>query len=180
MGDTRQLSAVEAGNPFKSLQAGGIQTVYLQESRRQKTEDSMKAIALIESGQLENAIQHLDHTGSIHAILSQTHRFQQIADEYLSLTPKQRDRTLLLAGTNAERLELTAKLRQSMQARGELGADVFHFSSLRNRNLTTAQAGYASYYKQGDVLMPSQDYRRQGLVKYQQYRVLSVTQRRTA
>jgi ATP-dependent exoDNAse (exonuclease V) alpha subunit len=28
VGDTRQLSAVEAGNPFKSLQAGGIQTAF--------------------------------------------------------------------------------------------------------------------------------------------------------
>ena len=172
VGDTRQLSAVEAGNPFKSLQAGGIQTAYLEESRRQKTEDLKKAIALIESGQLEKAIQHLDRTGSIHAIPSQTHRFQQIADEYLSLNPKQRDQTLLLAGTNAERLELTAKLRQSMQERGELGANGFCFSSLRNRNLTKAQASYASYYKQGNVLVPSQDYKRQGLEKYQQYRVV--------
>ncbi|MEO1792926.1 MAG: AAA family ATPase, partial [Cyanobacteria bacterium J06629_19] len=172
VGDTRQLSAVEAGNPFKSLQAGGIQTTYLEEARRQKTEDLKKAIALIESGQLENAIQHLDRTGAIQAIPLQTHRFQQIADDYLSLHPTQRDRTLLLAGTNAERLALTAKLRQAMQARGELGADVFCFRSLRDRNLTKAQASYASYYEQGDVLVPSQDYKRQGLVKYQQYRVV--------
>ena len=172
VGDTRQLSAVEAGNPFKSLQAGGIQTAYLEESQRQKTEDLKKAIALIESGQLEKAIQHLDRTGAIHAIPSKTHRFQQIADEYLSLNPKQRDRTLLLAGTNAERLALTAKLRQAMQAQGELGADDFCFSSLRNRNLTKAQASYAIYYEQGDVLVPSQDYKRQGLEKSQQYRVV--------
>ncbi|MEO1394795.1 MAG: MobF family relaxase [Cyanobacteria bacterium J06634_5] len=174
VGDTRQLSAVEAGNPFKSLQAGGIQTAYLEESRRQKTEDLKKAIALIESGQLENAIQHLDQTGAIQAIPSQAQRFQQIVDDYLSLEPRQRDRTLLLAGTNAERLALTAKLRQAMQERGELGADVFCLRSLRNRNLTTAQASYASYYEQGDVLVPSQDYKRQGLVKYQHYRVVEI------
>ena len=100
------------------------------------------------------------------------HCLQQIADDYLSLNSEQRDRTLILAGTNAERLELTAKLRQAMQEGGELGADIFCFSSLRNRNLTTTQAGYASYYEQGDVLVPSQDYKRQGLEKYQQYRVV--------
>jgi len=33
VGDTRQLSAVEAGNPFRSLQAGRIITAYLETHR---------------------------------------------------------------------------------------------------------------------------------------------------
>ena len=44
VGDIRQLSAVEAGNPFKSLQMAGIQTAYLEESRRQKTEALRAAV----------------------------------------------------------------------------------------------------------------------------------------
>ena len=42
VGDTRQLSAVEAGNPFKSLQQAGIQTAYLNESQRQKDSPQLK------------------------------------------------------------------------------------------------------------------------------------------
>jgi ATP-dependent exoDNAse (exonuclease V) alpha subunit len=37
VGDTRQLSAVEAGNPFKSLLAGGIAIAHLDENLRQQT-----------------------------------------------------------------------------------------------------------------------------------------------
>jgi ATP-dependent exoDNAse (exonuclease V) alpha subunit len=172
VGDTRQLSAVEAGNPFKSLQAGGIQTAYLEESRRQKTQELKAAIALIETGQMEQAIQHLEKTGAIHALPEQAQRFQAVAQDYLSLSTAERSRTLLLAGTHAERLALTAKIRQALQTRGELGADTYSITSLRTRDLTTAQATYASYYEPGDVIVPSQDYRSQGLVKYQQYQVV--------
>jgi ATP-dependent exoDNAse (exonuclease V) alpha subunit len=38
VGDTRQLSAVEAGNPFKSLQQAGMATAYLTQSLRQKNQ----------------------------------------------------------------------------------------------------------------------------------------------
>jgi len=172
VGDTRQLSAVEAGNPFKSLQAGGIQTAYLEESRRQKTQDLKKAIALIESGQIENAVQHLEQTGAVQAIPEQAQRLQKVTQDYLRLSAKERSQTLLLAGTHAERLALTAKIRQALHEQGELGADVYTLTSLRAKDLTTAQARYASYYERGDVLVPSQDYKSQGLVKYRQYRVV--------
>lgn len=44
---------------------------------------------------------------------------------------------------------------------------------LRPRNLTTSQSCYASVYELGNILVPSQDYKRQGLVKAQQYTVLA-------
>ncbi|MEL7476503.1 MAG: AAA family ATPase, partial [Cyanobacteria bacterium J06555_12] len=172
VGDTRQLSAVEAGNPFKSLQAGGIQTAYLEESRRQKTQELKKAIALLESGQIGQAVQHLEQTGAVQAIPEQAQRFQKITQDYLRLSAKERSQTLLLAGTHAERLALTAKIRQALHEQGELGADAYTLTSLRAKDLTTAQASYASYYERGDVLVPSQDYKSQGLVKYQRYRVV--------
>ena len=37
VGDTRQLSGIEAGNPFKSLQQRGMTTAYLDQSLRQRT-----------------------------------------------------------------------------------------------------------------------------------------------
>ncbi len=47
VGDTRQLAAVEAGNPFRSLQTAGMTIAYLNESRRQKTQDLKTAVALM-------------------------------------------------------------------------------------------------------------------------------------
>ena len=172
VGDTRQLSAVEAGNPFKSLQAGGIQTAYLEESRRQKTQNLKAAVAMIEAGQLEQAIHHLDQTGAIQAISQPDQRFQKITQDYLNLSPKEQRNTLLLAGTHIERLALTTQIRRALQQQNTLGEDTFTLTSLRSRNLTTAQATYASHYQPGDVIVPNYTYKSQGLVKYQQYRVI--------
>ncbi len=41
-------------------------------------------------------------------------------------------------------------------------------------SMTKAQAGYVTVYQPGDVLVPIQDYKKQGLLKGQQYKVVSV------
>ncbi|WP_416676808.1 AAA family ATPase [Egbenema bharatensis] len=56
VGDTRQLSAVEAGNPFKSLQAGGIAIAHLDESLRQQTQELKTAVALIAQDKIVEGI----------------------------------------------------------------------------------------------------------------------------
>jgi hypothetical protein len=52
VGDTRQLSAVEAGNPFKSLQQAGMATAYLTQSLRQKNQQIKSGVDLIAEGKI--------------------------------------------------------------------------------------------------------------------------------
>ena len=52
VGDTRQLSAVEAGNPFKSLQQAGMATAYLTQSLRQKSQQIKAGVDLIAAGEI--------------------------------------------------------------------------------------------------------------------------------
>jgi conjugative relaxase-like TrwC/TraI family protein len=174
VGDTRQLSAVEAGNPFKSLQAGGIQTAFLDESRRQKTAALKQAVKQLATDQVEGAFQTLEGTGMIHDIPSSPDRLQRMAGDYLDLDMKQRDGTLLLAGTNQERLALTALIRSGLQERQQLGRDSFTLASLRRKDMTVAQAGYAAHFDIGDIVIPGQHYKRQGLTKQQTYQVVQV------
>lgn len=178
VGDTRQLSAVEAGNPFKSLQAGGIQTAFLDESRRQKTAALKQAVNLLATDQTEAAFQTLVGAGSIQTIKSPETRLQQVATDYLAQGEEERDQTLLLAGTNQERLALTALIRTGLQAQGQLSTDGFTLTSLRRKDLTQAQAGYAAHYASGDIVTLNQQYKRQGLVKQQPYQVVQVDARR--
>jgi conjugative relaxase-like TrwC/TraI family protein len=174
VGDTRQLSAVEAGNPFKSLQMGGISTAYLDESLRQKTQDLREAVALMAAGQAVESLEKLEQTGAIQEIPDQHERLAQITHDFLSLPQPDRHKTLILAGTNQERLMLTAHIRQALQTEGNLGPDALPLQSLRPKNLTTAQADYAQNYAVGDVLIPGKTYQRQGLEKSQAYRVMSI------
>jgi conjugative relaxase-like TrwC/TraI family protein len=174
VGDTRQLSAVEAGNPFKSLQAGGIQTAFLDESRRQKTAALKQAVNLLATDQVQAAFQTLVGAGAIQTIQSSPVRLQQVATDYLAMGEEERDQTLLLAGTNQERLALTALIRTGLQAQGQLGTDGFTLTSLRRKDMTQAQSGYATHYDTGDIIIVNQPYKRQGLVKQQPYQVIQV------
>jgi ATP-dependent exoDNAse (exonuclease V) alpha subunit len=176
VGDTRQLSAVEAGNPFKSLQAGGITTAYLETHRRQQSKVLRSAVELVAQGQVEDGIELLEQAHCIKELTEADKRSEQIAQDYLSLPTREREKTLILAGTNQERLELTQKIRAGLQVERSLGPDSFILQSLRRKDLTTAQSSYASAYAPGDVLVPVQDYRKQGLYRAEKYTVLTVDQ----
>jgi ATP-dependent exoDNAse (exonuclease V) alpha subunit len=174
VGDTRQLSAVGAGNPFKSLQAGGITTAYLETHRRQQSKVLRSAVELVAQGQVEDGIDLLEQAHCIKELAEAGERSERITQDYLSLPARERERTLILAGTNQERLELTQKIRAGLQVAGGLGSDSFILKSLRRKDLTTAQSSYASAYAPGDVLVPVQDYRKQGLYRAEKYTVLTV------
>ena len=90
------------------------------------------------------------------------HRHQAITLDYLSLTAEARKKTLILSGTNAERLALTAQLRTALQNEGSLGIDTFTLQALRSRDLTAAQMKYACVYEVGDVVVPVRDYHATG------------------
>ncbi|MBD2114979.1 MULTISPECIES: MobF family relaxase [Cyanophyceae] len=174
IGDTRQLSAVEAGNPFKSLQAGGMTTAYLETHRRQQNGVLRSAVELVAQGQVSEGIELLAQARCVKEGSQTQERIQQVAIDYLALTAAERESTLVLAGTNAERLALTQTMRSGLQDEGVLGADSFVMQSLRRKDLTTAQASYLKAYAVGDVLVPIQDYRKQGLIRCEQYRVIAV------
>ncbi|MBE9140983.1 AAA family ATPase, partial [Nodosilinea sp. LEGE 07088] len=174
VGDTRQLSAVEAGNPFKSSQAGGMTTAYLETHRRQQTGVLRSAVELVSQGQVSEGIEILAQAGCVKEGAQTQKRIQQVAADYLTLTAEDREKTLVLAGTNAERLALTQAMRSGLQDEGALGTDGFVMQSLRRKDLTTAQASYLEAYAMGDVLVPIQDYRKQGLIRGEQYRVVAI------
>jgi conjugative relaxase-like TrwC/TraI family protein len=173
VGDIRQLSAVEAGNPFKSLQRAGIQTVYLEESRRQKTDALRSAVVCLSAGEPHEGLERLDRAGMVHEVSDGQERHRCLVNEYMRLSPEARKKTLILSGTNVERLALTAALRAELQAEGRLGADVYQMRSLRSLDRTTAQLKYACAYAAGEVVVPVRDYRRYGLQKKVQYTVIS-------
>jgi conjugative relaxase-like TrwC/TraI family protein len=176
VGDTRQLSAVEAGNPFKSLQAGGITIAYLETHRRQQSKVLRSAVELVAQGQVEDGIELLEQANCIQELAEAGERSERITQDYLSLPTEEREKTLILAGTNQERLELIQKIRAGLQVEGSLGPDSFIVKSLRRKDLTAAQSNYASAYAPGDVLVPVQDYRKQGLYRAEKYTVLTVDQ----
>ena len=174
VGDTRQLSAVEAGNPFRSLQAGGMLTAHLDQAKRQQQAQLRQAVQLISQGAVNAGIQVLERAGCISEIDNTQARGARLVSDYLNLEPDERQHTLLLSGTNANRLALTAQVRQGLQAEGSLGQNTYTMESLQRKDLTQVQDRYASSYETGDILVPVRHYKRQGLDKNEHYRVRAV------
>ena len=96
-----------------------------------------------------------------------------IAQEYIKLSPQERQGTLILAGTNAERLAITEQIRLRLKVEGSLGYGV-EATKLKALDLTQVQSRYTHYYLEGDVVMPTREYRRSGLHKFQPYVVEAV------
>ncbi len=171
VGDTRQLSAVEAGNPFKSLQKAGMSTAYLNQSMRQKTQDLKEAVDKISDGCIADGVKIFDDNGRIFD--SGDERASQIASDYMKLSPSERKKTLILAGTNADREEILGKIREQLKQEGSLGQEI-EGTRLKSKDLTTVQNKYAHHYLQGDVVMPLRDYKTLGLEKGKLYTVSQI------
>ncbi|WP_414552520.1 MobF family relaxase [Anabaena sp. CCY 0017] len=170
VGDTKQLSAVEAGNPFKSLQQAGIKTSYLNESLRQRAPELKLAVDLIAEGRIQEGFERLDENGSIHSVSSEL-KIETIARDYVTATPEQRARTLVLAGTNFERLAITQAIREKLKVEGSLGTGI-NITQLKAKDLTRVQMRYTHNFELGDVVMPTRDYKRRGLEKGKLYEVV--------
>ncbi|WP_414755885.1 MobF family relaxase [Anabaena sp. CCY 9910] len=170
VGDTKQLSAVEAGNPFKSLQQAGIKTSYLNESNRQRAPKLKLAVDLIAQSRIEEGFSRLDENGCIEIVTPES-KIQAIARDYITATPEQRARTLVLAGTNFERLAITQKIREQLKTEGSLGT-ASTITQLQAKDLTSVQMCYTHNYELGELVMPTRNYKRRGLEKGQLYEVV--------
>lgn len=170
VGDTRQLSAVEAGNPFRSLQNARMQTAHLNQSLRQRTLDLNEAVDLIAQGKIEQGIERLDSSNRITVIPDTEQRLSQIVQDYIALAPDEREATLVLAGTNQERLDITQRIREELKKQGILGK-TSNLTQLKPKDLTQVQARYVHHYTVGDVVVPTREYKRLRLTKFQPYTV---------
>jgi len=176
VGDERQLSSVEAGSPFRSLLQAGIRTAYLDELVRQQENaiDLQKAVKLAAGGDTMAAISHLLQVGFVERVSDADERAYRIADDYIKLEPSGRDETVIIAGTNRERIAINEQIRERKKAEGSLGHDV-EITRLQNKDLTSVQARYTHYYDKGDVVVPLREYKGAGLHKFQPYTVEEVS-----
>lgn len=150
VGDTRQLSSVEAGNPFKLMQQHGIETAYMTESRRQKTTLLKKAAEAMAKGEMADGLKELDR--SIYEFKREDTRVRHVAAEFLALSPGERLKTLVLAGTNRERGLITEEIRLGLKKEGILSGGI-NVQSLVPKDLTREEIKAGVKIEVGDILV---------------------------
>jgi hypothetical protein len=98
-------------------------------------------------------------------------RVSAIATEYLSLSPEEQINTLIVSGTNAEKDAIAAEIRAGLKANGTLGESRV-IVQLRDRALTPEESREIAYYRVGDYVSLSRQYKSVPLWKDTPYRVM--------
>ena len=156
VGDTAQLRAVDAGQPFRLLQKAGMTTATMDEVLRQRDPELLGAVALARGGEAGAAIEQLGRERVVEAAREDLGR--EAARRWLALAPARRAETLLLAPTHAIRRQANEAVREGLAAEGALHGRTLAVDRLVDRRLTRAQAADIASYEPGDVAVFHRDH----------------------
>lgn len=151
VGDTKQLSAVEQGNPFRLLQTrAGLETAFISQNMRQKDEQLKAVVDLCEDLRPDKAFDLLDSQGKISEIPNVDQRTDAIVADFLTRPSEQRRNTLVMATTHKERAILTGAIRNKLIDLGELSEPAIEIEVLQKKDLDKHHLLLADNYQQGD------------------------------
>jgi hypothetical protein len=137
---------------------------------RQRVKDLQESVDLVAAGKIEQGMERLDAANRIAVIPGAEERLVQLVQDYMALSPEERDKTLVLAGTNSDRQLITNSIRQELKTEGVLGRAA-PLTQLKAKDLSQVQTRYSHHYAVGDVVVPTREYKRLGLTKFQPYTV---------
>ena len=173
IGDPLQLSAVESGSPFaQAMKSGALQFAEISEINRQKDAGLLAVAQAFADGDTKRAVGLAEKYMSVAQVTDddwrhagvepskekppQTVRATAIARatavQYLSLTSEQRDKTLMLSGTNSVRRTINQFVREGLKTSGAVSPDAVTVTALDRAQLTRAQLKQSSQYEDGMIL----------------------------
>ena len=154
LGDTRQLRAVDAGQPFRVLQRAGMATTVMDEVLRQRDANLAAAVAHVRDGHPDLALRTLGER------VQETEREtlgEAAGRIWLALPDAARAETAVLAPTHAMRREIHATIREGLALEGTLHGATLTIERLIGRRLTRADAADIRSYAEGDTVVFHRD-----------------------
>jgi len=164
IGDSKQLPAIQAGRPFAQLQESGMEIAHMDQIQRQKNPELKIAVEHAAKGDTTRSLENISH---VEEIKDNSKRRAAIAAEYVRLAPADREKTIIVSGTNEARREINGMVRAAL---GTAGNGV-EFDTLVRRDTTNEERKWSRYYRIGDVIQPERDYVSSGLQRNRLYAV---------
>ncbi len=167
LGDTEQTKAIENGMPFYMLQKNGMQYILMDDIQRQKDKPLLlEAVKESAKGHSLSALSKLN----VLEIKDNDDRYALVAKQYTDLPTVERAETIVLSGTNESRVAINEKIRSNLELTGQgVKAD-----ALVRWDSTQSERQNAKYYKIGDIIQPEIDYKRFGLNRYGEYKIVDI------
>ncbi len=171
VGDAKQLEAVDAGKPFAQLQAAGMKTATMDEILRQRDPDLKAAVEASISGDIGRAFEKL---GDNVAQVNPKNIAGAVAARWLKLPPEVRERTGVMSPSHELREAINAHIRERLVREGRVAGPALLTQRLVSRGYTNAEKALAANYAPGDVVAFHRSYKRIGVEKGEERRVLGV------
>jgi len=172
VGDTKQLGAIEAGKPFYQLQKAGMKTSIMKEIMRQQTPSLLDAVEASLRGDVRRAINKIGDR--VYETPDQHERLLCIAKDYLKLSPKQRESTLVLTSANEDKEVINHNIREGLKEKGQLSGKETATHVLMNRGLTRAERTSVANYEVGDVVRFNKTYKTLGIKASEYLRITHI------
>ena len=150
VGDSSQLRAVEAGQPFRLLQRAGMTTAAMDDILRQRNPELRAAVQAVLAGDPGEAVELLG--SSVHEVAHEE-LGEKAAQAWLALDPATRDNTLLVAPTHALREEINGTVREALAGEGVLRGKALGIERLVSLGLTRTEKGDVRNYREGDLVV---------------------------
>jgi len=169
-GDTGQHNAVARGDALRILEKdAGLQFATLVQNRRQTNAEYRSAVTAIGEGdalgksgktRLQEGLEAFDRMGAIIEVPGEE-RYRRIAEDYADVTRPKWNRkrkelesktSLVIAPTHAEIRHVTAAIRDTLKARGQLAGKEGEYTVLRPCNLTEAERTDFANYAAGEIV----------------------------
>jgi conjugative relaxase-like TrwC/TraI family protein len=147
VGDSGQIASVEAGSPFRQLQDKTLPTMHLDENLRQRDGDMKEAVALLQTGYVQDAFDKLANR-----ITEAGDPVSSAAGAWLALDDQTRSNTSIFTSGHRLRTDMLDTLRGALVQEGKLGATEFTLPVLQSLNLTREQMRSFTSYNEGQVL----------------------------
>jgi conjugative relaxase-like TrwC/TraI family protein len=175
VGDVKQLGSVEAGFAFKQLQENGLVTFELDKIVRQENQYTLDAVYSSIMGDAKKALEHLNSGGGkvVEVSGDASQRQEHIISEYMSLTPNQRESTLLIEPSREGRQKLSDTLRVELKKSGELNINGATAKRLEKIDLTKEAQEDVLNYNEGAVIKFNRAYKAQNVSKNSYWTVVS-------
>ena len=146
LGDIQQTKAINAGKPFDLLQDNKMSLAIIDEIQRQKDETLKKAVSQAAKDQPKQSIQTLSK--SVHEVKNKEDRLDMLVTRYMNYSDEERDKTLIVTGTNKDKDYINDHIREAMGVKNA-GHET---EQLKRVDMSQAEMKHAKYYKEGSLI----------------------------
>ena len=171
VGDAKQLDAVDAGKPFAQLQAAGMQTATMGEIMRQRDPALKEAVVASLKGDIGRAFEKL---GDNVAEVKPDNIAGAVAARWLRLDAEARENTGVMAPSHELRLQINGHIRERLAREGRIHGPAMTSERLVSKGYTRAEKALDANYGVSDVVAFHRPYKRIGVEKGDERRVMGV------